>query len=125
MDWKTILDFCLALWFITIPILIWSYALAYFIITELLDLIFNSGKINQLLKHSDSLNTTPLETQYELEKVNQSKLTKSILMELGRQIDYKRLNEKESKSNWSNRVSSEVKEKIISAKRVSDIFKIK
>lgn len=122
MDWKTILEFYLTLWFITVPL---SIAFAYFIITELLDLIFNTGKISQLLKHSDSLNSTPLEKQYENEKGKQSNLTKSILMELERQITYKRLTEEESKSNWSNRVSYEVKEKITAAKRVSDIFKIK
>jgi hypothetical protein len=91
----------------------------------LLDLIFNTGTINQLLKHSDSLNATPLETQHEIEKSKQSHLTKSVLMELERQINYKRLTEKESKANWTNRVSYEVKERITAAKRVSDIFKIK
>jgi len=122
MDWKDILLWYFALWFITVPL---SVFLAYFIITELLDLIFNTGKINQLLKHSDSLNITPLEQQYEVEKNRQSSLSTSILMELERQINYIRLTEKESKSNWTNRVSYEVKEKVIAAKRVSDIFKIK
>lgn len=122
MDWKNILVWYLALWFVTVPL---SILFTYFLITELLDLIFNTGKINQLLKHSDSLIINPLEQQYEIEKSRQSSLAKSILMELNRQISYIRLTEKESKSGWSNRVSNEVKEKITAAKRVSDIFKIK
>jgi hypothetical protein len=121
MDWKNILMWYFALWFITVPL---SIFLIYFIITELLDLIFNSGKINQLLKHSDALNTALLEKQFEIEKSKQSSLSKSILLELERQINYLRLTENESKNNWSNRVSHEVKEKITAAKRVSDIFKI-
>ena len=122
MDWKNILVWYLALWFVTVPL---SILFTYFLITELLDLIFNTVKINQLLKHSDSLIINPLEQQYEIEKSRQSSLTKSMLMELNRQISYIRLTEKESKSSWSNRVSNDVKEKVTAAKRVSDIFKIK
>ncbi len=122
MDWKNILIWYFALWFVTVPL---SILFLYFLVTELLDLIFNTGKINQLLKHSDSIIINPLEKQYDIEKVRQSSLTKSILMELDRQISYIRLTEKESKNSWSNRVSDEVKEKVTAAKRVSDIFKIK
>jgi hypothetical protein len=122
MDWNNILLWYFALWFITVPL---SILLLYFLITELLDLIFNTGKINKLLKHSDSININPLDKQYEIEKGRQSSLTKSILMELDRQIGYIRLTEKESKNSWSNRVNDEVKERITAAKRVSDIFKIK
>lgn len=122
MDWKNILVWYFALWFVTVPL---SILLIYFLITELLDLIFNTGKINQLLKHSDSLIINPLEQQYEIEKRKQSSLTKSILLELDRQINYIRLTEKESKSSWSNRVRNEEKEKVTAAKKVSDIFKIK
>lgn len=121
MDWKTILTWYFGLWFITVPL---SIFLIYFITTEFLDLVFNTGKINQLFKHSDTLNIAPLEEQYEAEKNEQSSLSKSILMELERQISYTRLAEEERNSSWSNRVRSEVKEKVISAKRVSDIFKI-
>lgn len=122
MDWNNILVWYVALWFITVPL---SILLLYFLITELLDLIFNTGKINKLLKHSDSININPLDKQYEIEKGRQSSLTKSILMELDRQIGYIRLTEKENKNSWSNRVNDEVIEKITAAKRVSDIFKIK
>lgn len=122
MDWKNILVWYFALWFVTIPL---SILFIYFFITELLDLIFNTGKINQLLKQSDSLNINPLEQQYEIERCKKTSLTKSILMELERQISYIRLTEKESKISWSNRVNEELKEKVTAAKRVSDIFKIK
>ncbi|MEI2823883.1 MAG: hypothetical protein V9F02_10715 [Chitinophagaceae bacterium] len=121
MEWKTILTWYFGLWFITVPL---SIFLIYLITTELLDLIFNTGKINQLLKHSDTLNITPLLLQHEGEKEKQSSLSKSILMELDRQISYTRLTEEERKRSWSNRINDEVKEKVISAKRVSDIFKI-
>ena len=122
MDWNNILLWYVALWFITVPL---SILLLYFLITELLDLIFNTGKINNLLRHSDSININPLEKHYEIEKGRQSSLTKSILMELDRQMGYIRLTEKESQNRWYTRLNDEVKEKITAAKRVSDIFKIK
>ena len=55
------------------------------IITELLDLIFNYDKINQLLQHSDKLNIDILTGKYQSTIEDQSKLNKSILQELNRQ----------------------------------------
>ncbi len=121
MNWKTFLQIYLGFGLITIPITI---AIANLIIKDLIELIFNSGKINQLLKHSDSINVFQLQNQYEVEKTNQSKLTKSLLMELERQINYKRLMGIENKPNSTNRIFLESEEKAIAAKRVSDIFKI-
>ena len=121
MDWQVFFGWFFGLWFITVPLTIFC---VYFIITELLDLIFNTNRINQLLKHSDSIDSEQLEQQFKFGKEKQSNFSKSILMELDRQISYKRLNEKEGKKIWSERVSFETRKKIIAAKRVSDIFKI-
>lgn len=122
MDWNTFLQFYIGLWFITFPL---SIVFTYFFVIELLDIIFNSSKINNLLKHSDTLNTAQLAAQHDIEKEKQFKLTKSILMELERQINYKRLTEKDIKNIKEYRISYELKDKITAAKRVSDIFKIK
>lgn len=122
MDWIDFYKYFLIFWFVSFPLTI---ALAYFLITEVLDLIFNTNKISKLLKHSDSLNTNPLEKRYQIDKFNQANFSKSNLMELDRQINYLRLTEKESKSSWTNRISYELKGKITAAKRVADIFKTK
>ncbi len=54
MNWKTFLQIYLGFGLITIPITI---AIANLIIKDLIELIFNSGKINQLLKHSGPITT--------------------------------------------------------------------
>ena len=108
------------LWFITIPL---SIYIVYTIITELLDLIFNTGKINELLKHSDNLNFEPWEEQYKYDKTKQSKLSSSNLKELERQMNYSRLQTK--KSNWRYYRKSQERDKIITAKNLSDIFRTK
>lgn len=120
MSIKDILPWFFGLWFITIPLTIF---ITYTVVTELLDLIFNTGKINQLLKHSDLLNSDPLEKQYAIDKVRQAKLDQSNLMELDRQI--KHIRQVKNKNSWTNRTSSEEKERIISAKEISDVFKIR
>lgn len=120
MNIKDILPWFFGLWFITIPLTIY---ITYTVVTELLDLTFNTGKINQLLKHSDFLNFEPLEKQYSNDKERQSKLDQSNLLELERQI--KHIRQVKNKSNWSNRTSYEEKEKIIAAKEISDVFKIR
>jgi hypothetical protein len=106
--------------FIASPFLIF---LIYFIITELLDLLLNSGKINKLLMHSDKLNIDHFETQHENCKIIQSNLNFSNLQELERQMNYQRL--KEKTLNWRNKNVISKKEEIIIAKELSDIFKIK
>jgi hypothetical protein len=122
IDWKTFISYYWTLGIFTVPI---TFYTAYVVITELLDLIFNSNKINKLLKHSDNLDASKYEKQYNKDKFRLSTFEKSNLFELERQITYIRLIEKERKSTWANRTSIEVKEKITSAKKVSDIFKIK
>lgn len=121
MDWSTLLQWYLDLWIFTIPFTLW---LVYRIVTELLDLLFNSRKINRLLKHSDTFNLTPLSYQYEIDRERQSQLSKSDLMELERQINFIRMSDSESKNIWSKRIPQDEKEKITSAKEISDIFKI-
>lgn len=112
---KYILPWFFGLWFITIP---FSFLIVYTVITEILDLIFNSRKINQILKHSDLLDSTPLEEQYNIEKKRQSKLNETHLMELERQINYSR---QKDKHIWIN---NDKKQKTIAAKEISDAFKI-
>lgn len=119
MTIKDILPWFFGLWFITIPLTIF---ITYTVVTELLDLIFNTGKINQHLKHSDFLNSDPLEKQYKIAKGRQTKLDQSDLMELDRQIKYTR--QIKNKNSWTHRTSYEEKERITAAKEISDVFKI-
>jgi hypothetical protein len=118
MDWSTILIWYFILYAVTIPV-------TYILITELLDLIFNSGKINQLLKHSDSIDISALEKQYTIEKYKQLQLSESDLKELERQMNYVRMTDGINANKWSDKVTPEEKERLIAAKKVSDIFKIK
>lgn len=118
MDWSNILKWYFILFYVTIPV-------TYILITELLDLIFNSAKINQLLKHSDSIDISPLENQYTIEKDKQLQLSKSDLNELERQINYIRMTDRIKANKWSDKVTPEEKERLTAAKKISDIFKIK
>lgn len=118
MDWSNILKWYFSLFFVTVPV-------TFIIITELLDLIFNSGKINQLLKHSDSIDIASLEKKYTIEKDKQLQLSKSDLKELERQINYVRMTDRINANKWSDKVTPEEKERLTAAKRISDIFKIK
>ncbi|MBS1671334.1 MAG: hypothetical protein JST94_07770 [Bacteroidetes bacterium] len=118
MDWSNILQWYFILFFVTFPI-------TYIIITELLDLIFNSARINQLLKHSDSIDISPLEKQYTTEKDKQLQISKSDLMELERQINYVRMTERITANKWSDKVTPEEQERLTAAKKISDIFKLK
>ncbi len=122
MDWTTFFKYFMIFWLVSFPL---TAVIFYFAITEFLDLALNTNKINKLLNYSDTLNTTLLEQQYQIEKRRQSSLTKSTLMELERQINYVRLTEKESNNIWGSKVTYEVKEKITAAKKVADIFKPK
>jgi len=117
MDIKYILPF----WFIILPLTIYLLFILYTIITELLDLIFNGDKINRLLIHSDILNPDSFLKDLENQKRRQSSLDKSNLQEMERQINYARL--KNNKNNWTFRYDE--KEKIITAKEMSDIFRVK
>ncbi|TAN17591.1 MAG: hypothetical protein EPN37_06395 [Chitinophagaceae bacterium] len=120
MDSKDFIPWFFGLWFITFPLTIF---ITYTVVTELLDIIFNTGNINRLLKHSDNLNSDPLEKQYTLDKGRQTNLDQSNLMELERQIKY--IRQVKNKNSWTNRTSFEEKEKITAAKEISDVFKIK
>jgi len=50
-----------------------------FLIPEFLDLILNSWKINQLLKHSDSIDLKSIETEFQIARERQSNLNQSNL----------------------------------------------
>lgn len=109
-----------SLWVITFPITIF---IVYTLVTEFLDLIFNTRKINNLLKHSDLFNSELFEKQYQIDKEKQSKLNQSNLMELDRQISHIRL--KKYNGIWSKTLNRTEKEKILAAKEITDIFKIR
>jgi len=118
MDWSSIIKWYFSLFFVTIPV-------TYILITELLDIIFNSRRINQLLKHSNSIDISTLETQYNIEKDKQFKLSKSDLKELERQMNFVRMTERIIANKWSDKVTPEEQERVTAAKKISDIFKIK
>jgi hypothetical protein len=117
---KDFLFWYFALWIITFPITILS---AYILLTEFLDLILNTKKINNLLKHSDIFNPEPLEEQHDNENKRQSILSQSLLLELDRQMKY--IRQIKSKSSPNTMTTKDEMEKIISAKELSDIFKIR
>jgi hypothetical protein len=120
MNNRDILSWFFGLWFVTIPLTIF---IIYITVTELLDLVFNTTKINQLLKHSDTLKSDSLERQYEMGKKRQAKVDQSLLIELDRQIKY--TIEIKHKNSWTYKKANEESERIVSAKEISDVFKIK
>lgn len=119
MNWSLFTEYYFRFWYLTIPVTI---KLTYFVVTELLDLFLNSKKVKLFQCRIEKIQFSPLQMQYELSKNIQSKFSKSILMELERRINYIHLMEKVSKKNWMERTNRELKENIITAKRLSDIF---
>jgi hypothetical protein len=116
---KDIVPWFLAAWFITIPLTLW---IIYTVVTELLDLIFNTGRINEQLKGSDNFDIEPLKKEFEQQKLRQFNLSFSNLQEVKRQVDFTKLHSK--RDGWVNSLSSQDKEKIAKAKMLSDIFSI-
>jgi len=106
-------------WFITIPLSIW---VIYAVVTELLDLVFNTGRINEMLKHSDNLDIDPMKTEFEHQKVRQSNLSPANLEEVKRQVEFSKL--QSTRDRWGYSSTSLDKEKIVTAKNLSDIFRI-
>jgi hypothetical protein len=117
---REILPWFLGLWFITIPLTIFIF---YKVVSELLDLIFNTRKINQLLKHSDFLNSDSVEKQFLADRIRQAKLSQSTLMELDRQIQH--IRQLKNKNKWPQTKSHIEMEKVNAAKGITDVFKIK
>jgi hypothetical protein len=120
MDYKDILTWFFDKWFITFPLTIFFI---YIVLSKFRDLVFYSGKNNQLLKHSDLLNFNMLENQYIIAKDRQTKLDPSNLMELERQSKYTR--SITIKNNLRNLTTKSERETIEIAKELSDVFKIK
>jgi hypothetical protein len=107
------------LWFITIPLFI---GIIYTVVTELLDLIFNTGRINEMLKHSDNLDIDSMKAEFEHQKVRQSNLSSANLEEVKRQVEFSKL--QSTRGRWRYPSPSLDKEKIVTAKNLSDIFRI-
>ena len=117
MKYTDIISYIIPL--IIVPTLI----LIYTIITELLDLIFNYDRINELLQHSDKLNIDLLTGKYQSTNEDQSKLTKSILQEMNRQKN-------RSASKYSSRSNSYYNKKYKKGndqltQEIYDIFKVR
>lgn len=101
-------DIYFKFWIFSIPI---SCLILYFLLREILDIVFNGSKIDNLLKKSDSINVDFLYYEYEKQKKKQLALEKSTLLQMERQIKYKR----------ERGVNGNAK----TAKELSDTFKIK
>lgn len=119
MNKQEILTWVFRLWFIIFPLIIF---IVYTIVTELLDLFLNTFKINKLLKNSDSLKPSQYIEQYTLDKNRQLNLNSSHLLELDRRIKY--IRHFRIKVNRSIQIDYEERERISSAKNISDVFKI-
>nr|WP_315230767.1 DUF6680 family protein [uncultured Flavobacterium sp.] len=111
--WSLYLDF----WVFSIPITVY---ILYIIVTEFLDLIFNKQRINKINKYIEKIQTEELQNQYEKQKNQQSNFDNSLLSEMTRQIDYKILSTKTEYHKYYPEGK-----KIIRAKEMYDIFKIK
>jgi hypothetical protein len=116
---KDIAPWFIGFWFITIPFSIW---IIYFVITEILDLIFNTEQINEMLKHSDNLDIDTMKAEYEHQKARQSNLSVHNLKEVKRQVEFSKL--QSIRDRWRYYSTSLDKEKIVTAKILSDIFRI-
>lgn len=116
---KDIAPWFFGLWFVTIPLSIW---IIYIVVTELLDLIFNTGRINEMLKHSDNLDIDPMKVEFEHQKVRQSNLSSANLEQVKRQVEFLKL--QSTRDRWVSTSTSLDKEKIVTAKNLSDIFRI-
>lgn len=115
----TLIQFYFGLWFITFPLTLYCLAVLYIIITELLDLIFNSRRIDNLLLQSEQIDISKLENEHQHNKQVQSNLNESDINELNRQMDYLKLKHKSTQIKYAE------KERIMDAKSLSDIFRLK
>ena len=75
-----------------------------------------------MLKHSDKLDIDPMKTEFEHQKIRQSNLSSANLEEVKRQVEFSKL--QSTRDRWRYSSSSLDKEKIATAKNLSDIFRI-
>lgn len=124
---EDVITWLVRFWYATLPLSLFIIYIIicsiYIIITELLDLIFNTRRINKMLKYSDNLNITSLEREFEFHKASQLSLDSSNLKEIKRQVEYFRLQTKRAERGWGYQSNSFDNKKIISAKILSDIFR--
>ena len=117
MSKQELIGMYFVLWFITFPLTIF---IVYTVITELLDLIINTGRIDNLLKYSDQIDISNYEVTHHAQRETQSKLSNSNLLEVERQVQFTRI----SQNRWSLRRRDPENERIRTAKEVTDIFKV-
>ena len=75
-----------------------------------------------MLKNSDNLDIDPMKTEFEHQKVRQSNLSPANLEEVKRQVEFSKL--QSTRDRWGYSSTSLDKEKIATAKNLSDIFRI-
>lgn len=69
-------------WFITMPITYMILKWIYYLILELLDLVFNTDKIDKLLRNSDSIDIDKYEKSYQFHFFRKGNIDKSDIQEL-------------------------------------------
>ncbi len=111
-----ILLWYLGLWFITLPLTI---LFIVHVVPEMLDIIFNTGRINKMLKYSDNLDIESMKTEYNFQRNRRLILNSSNLEEVKRQVEFSKLSSK----GEGPRNSIDEENKIKTAKYLSDIFR--
>ena len=110
--WK----FYINCWIITFPL---SLYYVYLILTEVLDFIINSHRIDKMNKYIFTLDCKKLESDYTNLKNQQSSYEESLLLDMKRHVDFQILIQKK---NWQYLPE---RKNIVRAKQMSDIFKLK
>jgi hypothetical protein len=116
---KDIAHILIVFWIITIPISLW---LIYILVTELLDFIFSQKKIDEMLKHSDNLDVNILILEYEKQKIIQESLNSPNLIDAMRQVEFMKM--QSTRHLWKKSTNPPNIQKIVTAKNLSDIFRI-
>ena len=75
-----------------------------------------------MLKHSDNLDIDRMKVEFEHQKARQSNLDSANLEEVKRQVEFLKL--QSTRDRWVSTSTSLDKEKIVTAKNLSDIFRI-
>lgn len=101
-----------------IPLMIY---ILYKIVTELLDLLINTSKLNQLLTFSDNLNIENLESEYNSHRKKLELCNKSNLSEMVRQVNYDRMENRNLGFTFTNNEKYDIK----LSKDLTEFFKVK
>lgn len=114
---EVILALYFSLWMITMPLTIW---VLFKVITELLDLILNTGKLNKLLEHSDNLDYSSLKDEHLLNMIDRNKVNESFAKELNFELLYNDLKKGNRETRQKLGMSAD---DVITAKELLHILK--